>query len=335
MKHILGAVLAGVVGVLSIQAAQATELRQVKLAEVIRSQFYVPMYVAITNGYVAEEGLEVEMITANGGDRVGALLLSGGADFGLSGPEVPIYIYNGESPDKPRIFSALTATDGFYLVSRDPVEDFDWSMLNGTSILGWRPGSTPQLYLEYVLKKHEIDAATIDGVITNIGPQARDGAWLSGTGEFGIFTEPSLSRLESEGDVHVIASIGTEVGRADYTVFFAQESWLEENGDVAQSWTNAISKAQNWMETASDAEIATALAPFFPGMTEEDNLSVVQRYRNNAEPIWAENTLVSTEGLSKVQEIMTIGGVLPADEQVDYDTIVDTSYSDRAEAATN
>ena len=46
------------------------------------------MYVALSKGFVADEGLEVEMITANGGDRAGALLLSGQTEFALAGPEV-------------------------------------------------------------------------------------------------------------------------------------------------------------------------------------------------------------------------------------------------------
>ena len=131
-------------------AGRRADKVKLKMAEVVRSQFYIPMYVALSKGFVGDEGLEVELITANGGDRAGALLLSGQTEFALAGPEVPVYIYNGESPDKPVIFCALTATDGLFLASRQKLDMFDWSMLNGKKIMGWRPGSTPELYLEYV-----------------------------------------------------------------------------------------------------------------------------------------------------------------------------------------
>ena len=36
-----------------------------------------------------------------------------------------------------------TATDGLFLASRQQLDKFDWSMLNGKKIMGWRPGSTP------------------------------------------------------------------------------------------------------------------------------------------------------------------------------------------------
>lgn len=311
----------------------AADLIKLKLAEVVRSQFYIPMYVALSKGFVKEEGLDVELVSANGGDRVGALILANQADFGLAGPEVPIYIYNGESPDKPVIFSALTATDGLFLVSRTKIDKFDWSMLKGKKIIGWRPGSTPQLYLEYVLKQNNVDAQTIKDIVTNIGMPARDGAWVGGNGDFSIFNEPNFTKLEKAGQAHLVASIGKEVGRADYTLFFAKKSWLEKNADSAQKWTNAIAKGQAWTKKASAEDIADAIAPFFPGLSKEDNVAVVNRYRTVGVPIWATSTLPDEAGLAKAQEIMVVGGVLPADKKVPYDKLVVTSFSAKAEKA--
>jgi NitT/TauT family transport system substrate-binding protein len=311
--------------------ANAADLVKLKMAEVVRSQFYVPMYVALAKGFVAGEGLEVELVTANGGDRAGALVLSGQADFGLAGPEVPIYIYNGESADKPLIFSALTATDGLFLVSRQKIDKFDWSMIDGKKIMGWRPGSTPQLYLEYVLKQRGVDGDTVKNIVTNIGMPARDGAWISGVGDFGIFNEPNMTRLEGAGHVHLVASIGKEVGRADYTVFFAKKSWVDKNPGLAQKWTNAIARGQAWVKTASAKDIAEAIAPFFPGVTIDENIAVVNRYRTVGVPIWATSTIVDEGGLAKAQEIMVVGGVLPADKKISYDKLVTTTFAHAAE----
>ena len=315
----------------TLAPAVAADKVKLKMAEVVRSQFYVPMYVALTKGFVADEGLEVELVTANGGDRAGAMLLSGQTEFALAGPEVPIYIYNGEFPDKPVIFCALTATDGLFLASRQKLDKFEWSMLNGKKIMGWRPGSTPELYLEYVLKQRGVAADTVKSIVTNIGMPARDGAFMAGGFDFAIFNEPNMSKMEKAGQAHVVASIGKEVGRADYTVFFAKKSWVDKNPDLAQKWTNAIARGQAYMKTASEREVAEAIAPFFPGLTVEDNIAVVHRYRNVGEPIWAESTIVSPAGLAKAEEIMVVGGVLPADRTVAYDKIVTTTFADKAQ----
>src|SRR5262249_20543796 len=100
-----------------------------------------------------DQGIELDLITANGGDRVGALVLSGQVDLGLAGPEVAIYLYNSETPDKPVMFCSVNGTDGFFFVSREKVEPFAWDKLKNRRIIGWRPGSTPQLFFEYVLKQ--------------------------------------------------------------------------------------------------------------------------------------------------------------------------------------
>jgi len=325
-----GAIAATTLG--SLTGATAADPIKLKMAEVVRSQFYIPMYVALGKGFVKEEGLDVELITTNGGDRAGAMVLSGQADFGLAGPEVPIYIYNGESADKPLIFSALTATDGLFLVSREKIENFKWSMIDGKKIMGWRPGSTPQLYLEYVLKKHNVNADTVKNIVTNIGPAARDGAWISGQGDFAIFNEPNFTKLEQAGKAHLIASIGKEVGRADYTLFFAKKSWIEKNPALAQKWTNAIAKAQAYVKTASAADIADAIAPFFPSLTKEDNITVVNRYRTVGVPIWATTTMPDKGGLAKAQEIMVLGGVLPEDKKVAFEKLVITTFAEKASA---
>lgn len=325
-----GAIATATLG--SMSGATAADLIKLKMAEVVRSQFYIPMYVALGKGFVKDEGLDVELITTNGGDRAGAMILSGQADFGLAGPEVPIYIYNGESADKPLIFCALTATDGLFLVSREKIEKFDWSMINGKKIMGWRPGSTPELYLEYVLKKHNVNAETVKNIVTNIGPAARDGAWIAGNGDFAIFNEPNFTKLEQAGKAHLVASIGKEVGRADYTLFFAKKSWIEKNPALAQKWTNAIAKAQAWVKTASAADIADAIAPYFPSLTKDDNIAVVNRYRTVGVPIWATTTMPDKGGLAKAQEIMVVGGVLTEDKKVPFDKLVVTTFAEKTSA---
>lgn len=44
------------------------ELQIVRLNEVVRSVFYAPMYVAISEGFFEEEGLEIDLSTGQGAD---------------------------------------------------------------------------------------------------------------------------------------------------------------------------------------------------------------------------------------------------------------------------
>ena len=59
-------------------------LKKISVNEVTRSVFYAPQYVAIAKGFFAEEGLEIELTTGQGADKVMTAVLAGQSDIGLS-----------------------------------------------------------------------------------------------------------------------------------------------------------------------------------------------------------------------------------------------------------
>lgn len=77
------------------------ELTKVTLNEVAHSIFYAPQYVAIEEGYFAEEGLDLTLVTGFGADKVLTALISGEADIGFMGAEASIYAYQEGATDRP------------------------------------------------------------------------------------------------------------------------------------------------------------------------------------------------------------------------------------------
>lgn len=115
-------------------------LTKVTLNEVAHSIFYAPQYVAIENGYFEEEGIDLDLVTGFGADKVATAVISGEADIGFMGSESSIYIY-GQSPDDYIVnFAQLTQRAGNFLVSREPMDDFRWEDLKGAYVLGGRKG---------------------------------------------------------------------------------------------------------------------------------------------------------------------------------------------------
>src|ERR1700719_504926 len=165
--------------------AQRKPLVKIRYNEVVRSILYAPAYVAIAKGFFEEVGFDITMATANGGDKSMAALISDAADIALMGPEAAIYVLTSDSPVKARIFCGLTATDGFMLMGREKVEKFDWNMLKGKEILGFRPGSTPLLFLEAALRQNCIDPQKDVKLVNNVAIPARVGSWLSGQNQYG------------------------------------------------------------------------------------------------------------------------------------------------------
>ncbi len=304
-RRVLGGGLAafGSLSVCSPRAfAQAKPPIKIRYNEVVHSILYAPAYVAMAKGYFAEAGLDVAMTTAQGGDKSMAALLSDGADIALIGPETAIYVQISDSPTKARIFCGLTATDGFMLVGREKVDKFDWKMLKGKEILGFRPGSTPLLYLEAALRKNGLDPQTDVKLSNNVGIPARVGSWLAGQNQYAIFIEPDASQLEIDGKAHYLASIGETVGFADYTAFMASEKYIRDHPATVQSWTNAILKAMKWTEKAPAAEIAKTLEPFFPGVSPQALVGAAERYQRLK--IWKSSPVIEPAAIEKFQDLV-------------------------------
>ena len=118
-----------------------TEVKNVtvRLSEVTHSVFYAPQYVAMSQGFFADERLDIELSNGGGADKVMTAVVSGGADIGLAGPESCIYIHAQGKDDLPVIFAQLTKRDGSFLVGRSD-EAFDWNDLKGKTIIGGRKG---------------------------------------------------------------------------------------------------------------------------------------------------------------------------------------------------
>ena len=91
---------------------------EVVLNEVAHSIFYAPMYVAIEEGYFAEEGIELTLVTGFGADKTMTAVLTDQADIGFMGSESTIYTYAGGTQDYVVNFAQLTQRAGNFLVSQ-------------------------------------------------------------------------------------------------------------------------------------------------------------------------------------------------------------------------
>ncbi|NYE07616.1 NitT/TauT family transport system substrate-binding protein [Bacillus niacini] len=301
------------------------KIEKVRLVEVTRSIFYAPEYVAIAKGFFEEEGLDVELSTAFGGDKTMTTLLSNGADIALVGSETSIYVYAQGSNDPVINFAQLTQTDGTFLVSREKIDNFSWDMLKGSTFLGQRTGGMPQMVGEFVLKKHGIDPHQDLNLIQNIDFANIPSAFASGTGDFVQLFEPQASIFEQEGKGHIIASFGTESGHVPYTTFMAKDSYMKDNKDIVEKFTRAVYKAQQWVDTHSSDEIAEAIKTFFPDTDVKLISTVVDRYKEQGS--FATDPILDVEEWNNLQNIMDEAGELP--KEVDHSTLVNTKIAEK------
>ena len=302
------------------------EATKVRVAEVTRSIFYAPLYLAMEKGFFEEQGLDVELTTTWGGDKTMTTLLSDGADIALVGSETSIYVHAQGSKDPVINFAQLTQTDGTFLMSREKMDLFSWENLKGSDFLGQRKGGMPQMVGEYVLKQHNIDPKSDLNLIQNVDFANIANAFASGTGDFVQLFEPQASIFEQEGKGYIVASFGTESGKVPYTTFMAKSSYLKEDKETAEKFTDAIQKAQKWVDEHSSAEVAKAIQPHFEDTELEIIEMVVERYKS--QDSFATDPILDEQEWSNLKAIMDEAGELP--EDIPYDTLVNTEFAEKS-----
>ncbi len=299
---------------------------KVALNEVTHSVFYAPQYVAINKGFFEEEGIEIELTTGQGADKVMTAVISGAVDIGFAGPEAAIYVYNEGKEDYAEVFAQLTQRGGSFLVGREPAEEFDWSDLEGSLVIPGRKGGVPYMTLEYVLKNRGLVPGVNLTFDDSIQFALMAGAFTSGHGDFVTIFEPTASMIEAEGKGYIVASIGQEGGEIPYTAYFATKSFIEENPDLIQRFVNAIYKAQLWVQEHSAKEIAEVVAPSFPDTDIKMLESSIQRYKDIE--AYATSPVMREEAFERLQTIMSEAGELK--QKAPFDKVVNNTFAQAA-----
>lgn len=313
-----------------ITSCKQNGLIKVKLAEVAHSIFYAPQYIAITEGYFEEVGLEIELFNANGADKVTSSLLSNDMDIGLQGPEPTIYIYNQDSENYLINFAQLTQKDGSFIMSREKIDNFTIADLVGKSILGGRAGGVPEMTLEYVIKQagytlkqnsYEADV----NVRTDVQFAAMAGSFIAGEGDFTTLFEPSCTELELNGYGYVVASVGELSGEIPYTAYSTTMEYFINNQDILERFVKAIYKGQLFVKEHTDYEVAVALQKTFTEIPLENLEIIVNRYRSI--DAWCTTPYFDKEGFEKLMDVMELAGEL--EKRANYEDLVNNSIVDK------
>lgn len=294
------------------------KLTKVKVAEVTHSIFYAPQYVAISEGFFEDEGIDIDLTLASGADKVTAAVLSGDVDIGFCGSEATIYVYNGGEKDYLKTFAQLTQKDGSFLVSREKIENFTLEDLRGKDIIGGRAGGMPEMTLEWALREAGMDPKNDVNIDTSIAFAAMGGSFIGGHGDFVTLFEPTALEIEQQGYGYVVASIGELGGVVPYTAYNAKTSYIENNPEIITSFTKAIQKGLDFVHKNDSETIAKSILSFFPDTSLNDITSVVERYKS--QDTWPKDTFFTEESFDHLQEIMVAAGEL--EKTVKYEDLI-------------
>lgn len=327
MKKLIALILVVLMslGVLSACGEKTEKLKKITLSEVAHSVFYAPQYAALKLGFFEEEGLEIELINGGGADKVMTSVLTGEAQIGFAGPEACIYVLLEGHEDAPKVFAQMTNRDGAFLVGRTD-EDFSWENLRGKTIIGGRKGGVPEMTLEYVMRQNGVIPHEDAVVDTSVQFNMMGGAFTGGNGDYVALFEPTATEVEQAGQGYILASIGEESGDIPYTAYFASQSYMAENPDVIQGFTNAVAKGLKWVSEHTDREVAEVIAEQFPDTDLDVLETVVSRYRSI--DAWKDTPVMEQEDLERLETVMETAGELTV--RVEFSALVDNSYAEKS-----
>ncbi len=268
----------GVLVLVSTATAPA-QARRVKVREAhTDTLFMAPVYIAEAAGYMAEEGLDLELTEVDSGALGIAALVSGGVQLVDADPFQAVqllsqgksvqFMYNltkGVTLDMVMRSDVLKEKN----ISRSTPIAQRFAALRGLKLGITKPGAATDVYMRYYLKKAGIDPER-DVQIVTVGGGTALLATLK-TRQIDAFhlsaPTPYLAQREGFGEIIIKASAGDvpELTNFLYTGIATTKEYADKNSDVLKRWTKAVNRANGLLRQNESAALGH-LRKYFPRM---------------------------------------------------------------------
>jgi len=294
----------------------------ITLYESFRAVFYTPFYLAHALDAYAAEGVEVTLTNSADFDYRASHRAGEDANVYWGGP-MRLMVGRNQDPDSPIVgFCEVVTRDPFFLLGRETRGDFKLADLADLRFASVSEVPTPWMCLQDDLRRAGLDPGTLDRVADGSMP---DNAAALRDGRFDVVQlfQPFAEELIADGAGHIWYAQATR-GLCSYTAFYAPRQTLEGRRDELMRMTRAIYRMQKWLHGHDAAEIATAVAEFFPDVKQEILAACIARYL--ALGIWSRTPLLPREGFERLHDAMLSGGLI--EKPVTYDDCVDTRFAE-------
>ena len=276
----------------------------ITLQESLRGVFYAPFYVALARDAYAAEGVEVQFVSApQPGDAANAVM-AGTVDVCWGGPMRVMQTYH-QMPSCDLVgFAEVVTRDPFLLVGRRSWPEFKLTDLTHLRLASVGEVPTPWMCLQEDLRRAGVSPSAVRRVAGN--PMAENCALLL-RGDIDVVQlfEPFVSVLVEGGEGFVWYA-AADRGPTSYTTFYARRGLLTSRRDELLRMVRAIYRTQRWVAQASGAEIAAAIAEYFPDIPRHLLAAGCTRYK--ALGIWGHDPILPRAGYDRLLASLVSGG---------------------------
>lgn len=282
------------------------------------SMNYMPHYLAKELGYFSDAGLEVDSYVPNPWLTALTDIDSGKTHAVEGGIWVPL-IYLDRIKNY-KAFAKIASRCPFAVVSRKPVENFSWQILEGKTVLiPGGDGASPSLFTTGCAREAGVDISKIR-FVHNFAAHMLIQLFKGGMGDIIVLQPDLASQLATAGDGHIIADMTVWGGSVPWSVYYSTPEFLEQPGNLAGRFTLALQRATTWLLEHDGADCQEIIQRNWPKIDLQAGIDVINLFRK--EGMWTQSVAVDQQSLDRWQNFLLQGNVI--DHMIPYDRVVDS-----------
>jgi len=302
--------------------------RPVVIAEPLHSIGYLPLYVAIAKGYFSADGLDVHVLTVEGGSSHTNAVLSGQAFAFIGGPEHDAFakLRGAELRSVVNIVDRgnvyVTAAKGVSVDGGNLA-----ATLKGKTLVTTPYGGTPNSIARYLVQKIGLVLNT-DMKLIETSFAGALAAVSAGQAQMAVTTEPLLTQGIRQGIWgEPFYNVPKQLGPYAYSTVNVRQDSVEKDAGTVEAFVRNLVRGLKFTYDSPD-EAAAIAHKEFPTMAAGDMRATLDR--SFADDIWSRDGVVSQQGWTTAKDVVMAAGLLKQD--VAYDAIIDMSFVKRIAA---
>ena len=311
LKRITGATA---LAALLLATPAMAQNKKVVLSQAFQSMLYLPLYVAINEGFFTAQGLDLTKETAGSPTVALSAVISGSAQFSIHGPEWTAIAASKGAP--VGIIANVVNGAAVWIATSPDFKFTDIKSLKGQKVVvGTMPTTSTSLFLK-LLKENGMDGKTdVEMIPVAIGTEP--GPFLAKQADVAVMYEPGLDQVVAKG-MKVVYGFPKSYGAYAFSSVTARN---DVDPDLAQRVTNGMEMAMRFMKKDPARTVAIAQKEF-PTLEPAVIESAVKRML--ADGVYPESVDISAPSLKISMDTQIALGNLAA--QPDYDKFVVKKY---------
>ena len=299
-------------------------MSRLRFGVAFQSPFYTPLFVTNALGYFKDEGFTTTAISVPPPGQTVDMLQDGSADVILSGV-MRTFIMAERGDPKMVAIAEVNSRDGFFILSRLPVQDFSWRQLEGKRLALFGLAPTPWMCLQTAMREQGADPAKI-ALLEKLDVEQGIDALRSGRADYLQTGQPVVERLIRDGVAHLASAQAPIVKHVPYSSFIVTDETRTKRPDVCSAVVRALTRGFTWIAANDGDAIAGALAPAFPDVPRTLMAPAVSRLK--AQGTWADGPHQDRAAFDRLGAMLVNGGLIR--RAASYETLNDDRFAQEA-----